>query len=130
MSDFETARDGPYDDWLDAIEDGEAYYLECENGHGYLPPTRVCPDCGSREMAEEPVPESGEIATFTVINVAAPDFSEDTPYVTAVADFGPVRITGVLPDIDSEKVETGMTVGLSVGERTTTGDDLVVFEPR
>lgn len=130
MSDFETARDGAYDDWLDAIEEGEAYYLECENGHGYLPPTRVCPDCGSREMADEEIPEAGEIATFTVINVAAPDFSEDTPYVTAVADFGPVRITGVLPEIDPEKVETGMTVGLSLGERTTTGDDLVVFEPR
>ena len=28
--------------------------------------------------------------TYTVINVAAPDFSADSPYVTAIADFGPV----------------------------------------
>jgi hypothetical protein len=130
MSDFERARDESFDDWLDAIEDGEAHYLECENGHGYLPPRRVCPDCGSRELTETDLPEAGEIATYTAINVAAPDFSEDTPYVTAVADFGPVRITGVLPDIDPDTVETGMVVGVAVGERVTTGDDMVVFEPR
>lgn len=50
--------------------------------------------------------------------------------MTAVADFGPVRLTGVLPDVDPETVETGMVVGVSVGERVTTGDRMVVFEPR
>lgn len=130
MSGFERARDGPYDDWVEAIEEGEQYYLECGNGHGFLPSRRVCPNCGSREMTEEPLPEAGEVETYTVINVAAPDFADDTPYVTAIASFGPVRITGVLPDIDSEDIETGMPVGITVGERTTTGDDMVVFEPR
>src|SRR6056297_1929720 len=33
-------HDEGYDDWLDAIEDGDGYYLECENGHGSLPPRR------------------------------------------------------------------------------------------
>ena len=46
----DAARDGAYDDFLDAIEAGEGYYLECENGHGWLPPRRVCPECGSREQ--------------------------------------------------------------------------------
>ena len=130
MSDFERARDGKFADWLDAVAEGEGYYLECDEGHGHLPPQRVCSNCGSRDLEETALPESGEIATYTVINVAAPDFSEDTPYVTAVADFGPVRLTGILPDIDGEDVETGMTVGVGVGERVTTGDDMVVFEPR
>lgn len=130
MSDFETARDGAYDDWLDAIEDGEPYYLECGNGHGFLPPRRICPECGSREMTEEPLPETGEIETYTIINVAAPDFSEDTPYTTAIVQFGPVRVTGIVSGMDPEEVETGMEVSLAVGERETTGEDLVILEPQ
>jgi uncharacterized OB-fold protein len=130
VSDFERARDGAYDDLLDAVEDGEGYYLECDEGHGWLPPRRVCPDCGSRELTETPLPDSGEIETFTVIEIGAPDFAEDTPYVTALADFGPVRITGMLNDVDSETVETGDVVGLTVGERVTTGDRMLSFEER
>jgi len=130
MSEFERARDGAYDDLLDAIEDGEGYYLECGNGHGWLPPRRICPDCGSRDLTEEPLPDAGEIETYTVIQVAAPNFAEDTPYVTALADFGPVRVTGMMNDVDPETVDTGDVVGLTVGERVTTGDRMLAFEPR
>lgn len=130
MSDFERARDGAYHDWLAAVADDESYYLECEEGHGYLPPRRICPDCGSRDLSETPLPDAGEIATYTTISVPSPSFSDDAPYVTAVADFGSVRVTGIMPDVDPEDVETGMVVGIDVGERVTTGDELVVFEPR
>ncbi len=130
MSDFEAARDGAYDDLLDAIQDDDGYYLECENGHGWLPPRRVCPDCGDRQLTEQPLPDSGEIETYTVVQVGAPDFADDTPYVTALADFGPVRITGMLNDVDPETVDTGDVVGISVGERITTGDRTIAFEPR
>lgn len=130
MSDFERARDAGYDDLLDAIADGEGFYLECGNGHGFLPPRRVCPDCGSRELAEEPLPESGEIETYTVIQVGAPKFADDTPYVTALADFGPVRVTGMLNDVDPDTVDTGDVVGITVGERVTTGERMLSFAPR
>jgi hypothetical protein len=130
MSDFERARDGAYDDLLDAIADGEGYYLECENGHGWLPPRRVCPDCGGRDLTEEPLPDSGEIETYTVIQVAAPNFADDAPYVTALADFGPVRITGMMNDVDPERVDTGDVVGVTVGERVTTGERMIAFEKR
>ncbi|MEF8776145.1 MAG: OB-fold domain-containing protein [Haloarculaceae archaeon] len=130
MSDFERARDGAYDDLLDAIEEDGGFYLECESGHGWLPPRRICPDCGSRELREESLPESGEIETYTVVQVAAPNFAEDAPYVTALADFGPVRITGMMPDVDPETVDTGDVVGVTVGERVTTGDRMLAFEPR
>ena len=130
MADFERARDGAFDDLLDAIEDGEAEYLECENGHGWLPPRRICPECGSRELSGEPIPESGEVVSFTEIAVAAPNFADDAPYITALANFGPVQITGLLPDLDGDDAEVGMVVGLDVGERVTTGDRVVTFEPR
>ncbi len=130
MSDFERARDGEFDDLLDGIAEGEGYYLECGNGHGFLPPRRICPDCGSRELDQEPLPDSGEIVSFTEITVAAPKFADDAPYVTALADFGPVQVTGMLQDTDGDDVEVGMVVGVDVGERVTTGDRVIAFEPR
>lgn len=130
MSDFDRARDGAYDDWLDAIEDGEPYYLACGEGHGYLPPQRICPETGTRDLEEQPLPEAGEVETFSRITAATPAFSEDAPYVTAIADFGPVSITGVVRDTDYEEIEVGMSVGIDVGERVTTGDRIVVFRPR
>ncbi|QPV63938.1 OB-fold domain-containing protein [Halosimplex litoreum] len=128
MSD--NARDGAFDDWLDAVEDGEGYYVECENGHGWLPPRRVCPDCGSRDLTETPLAEAGEVATYTEVSVATPQFSADTPYVTAIVDYGPVRVTGLLRGVDPDEVEVGMPVGIEAGERETTGDRAVVFRPR
>jgi len=130
MADFERARDGAFDDLLDAIEAGEGEYLECANGHGWLPPRRICPECGSRELSAEPIPESGEIVSFTEIAVAAPNFADDAPYITALANFGPVQVTGMMQDTDGDEAEVGMVVGLDVGERVTTGDRVLTFEPR
>ncbi|MBV0900906.1 Zn-ribbon domain-containing OB-fold protein [Haloarcula salina] len=124
------APDGEYDAWLDSIEAGEGYYLECGNGHGWLPPRRVCPQCHDRDLSREGLPDSGEIASHTTITVPTPQFEDDAPYVTAVADFGPVSVTGVVRGADPADVALGDVVGLEVGERATTGDRLVVFRPR
>jgi uncharacterized OB-fold protein len=126
----DTARDGEYDDLLDALEDGDGHFLECENGHGWLPPRRICPECGSRDLSETAFPDSGEVSTYTVISVATPQFSEDAPYVTAIVDFGPIQVTGLLRGVDPDDVDVGMPVGIDVGERVTTGDRAIVFRPR
>jgi hypothetical protein len=123
-------RDAGYDDLLDALAAGEGYYLACERGHGSLPPRLACPDCGSRELTEEPLPDSGELVTYTLITVATPSFEDDAPYVTAVVDFGPVKLTGHLRGVDPEDVETGLVVGVDVERTETTDDPLVVFRPR
>lgn len=58
MSDFERARDAGFDDWLDAIEDDKAYYLECENGHATSHPVRsvrtVAPRTSQRRSFPNP----------------------------------------------------------------------------
>lgn len=126
----ENAPDGEYDAWLDSIETDGGYYIECENGHGWLPPRHVCPDCGSRELTDEPLPDSGTIATHTTITVATPQFEDDVPYVTAIADFGPVSITGLVRGVDPADVAISDVVGIEVGERETTGDRAVVLRPR
>lgn len=124
------ARDAGYDDWLEAVEEGEPYFLECPEGHGSLPPRRVCPDCGATDLEETPLPAAGEIATFTVTHVPTPSFADDAPYAVAVADFGPVRVTGQVVGIAPSAVETGTTVELEVTTAETTGEPVLALRPR
>ncbi|AXR78940.1 Zn-ribbon domain-containing OB-fold protein [Natrarchaeobaculum sulfurireducens] len=124
-----TVRDAGFDDWLDAVEEGQAYYLECPNDHGSLPPRRVCPDCGSTDLEEVPLPESGEIETFTVTYVPTPAFEDDAPYATAIANFGPVRITGQVIGVDVDAVESGLEIELEVTVSETTDERVLGFSP-
>ncbi|WIV68182.1 Zn-ribbon domain-containing OB-fold protein [Natrialbaceae archaeon AArc-T1-2] len=125
----ETVRDEGFDDWLDAVERGEPYYLKCTEGHSFLPPRRVCPDCGSTSVESAPLPATGDVETFTVTSVATPAFEDDTPYAVAIADFGPVRLTGQLVEIDVDDVENGMTVEPDVVTSETTGERVLSFRP-
>lgn len=130
MSGESGANDAGYDDWLDALEDDRAYYVECAEGHGMLPPRRVCPECGSTDLGEEPLPDVGEIETSTITHVPTPSFEDDAPYVTAIANFGPVRVTGQVVGVDVDDVEVGATVALEVSVSETTGDRLIALRPR
>ncbi|WP_323676708.1 Zn-ribbon domain-containing OB-fold protein [Halorubellus sp. PRR65] len=130
MSDDEEVADAGYDEWIDAVGEGEGYFLSCENDHGSLPPRRVCPHCGSLDIEQTPLPERGEVETFTITHVATPNFADDTPYAVGIARFGDVRVTGQLRDVAVEDVEVGMEVGIDIDETATTGDDLVVFRPQ
>ncbi|RQG93410.1 Zn-ribbon domain-containing OB-fold protein [Natrarchaeobius chitinivorans] len=130
MSDAgDDVQNAGYDGWLDAAESGEAYYLECPNGHGSLPPRRVCPDCGATDLERVGLPETGEVETYTVTHVPTPAFEDDAPYATAIADFGPVRITGQIVGIDPETVESGLEVELEVAVSQTTDDRILGFTP-
>ncbi|OVE84615.1 Zn-ribbon domain-containing OB-fold protein [Natronolimnobius baerhuensis] len=128
-SDGERTRDAGFDDWLDAARANEAYSLVCEAGHHSLPPRRVCPECGSTDLTEEPLPETGEVETVTVTHVATPSFEADAPYATAIADFGPVRLTGQVVEVDPETVEPGLAVEIAVTTSETSGKRIVGFRP-
>ncbi len=130
MTDAETGvPDAGFDDWIDAAEEGEAYYLECPEGHGSLPPRRVCPDCGATDLEAVPLPDTGEIETFTVTHVPTPAFEDDAPYATAIANFGPVRLTGQILGIELEAIENGLEVGIEISVSETTGERVLAFAP-
>ena len=124
----ETARNADHGEWLDALATGEGYALVCPDGHGSLPPRRVCPECGSTSLSREPLPEIGTVETFSVVHVPSPGFADDAPYVTAIAGFGPTRLTGVLRG-ESDAVEVGLRVAVTVEERATDGEPLIAFRP-
>lgn len=123
-----TVRDAGYDDWLDAVADGEAYFLACADGHGWLPPRRVCPACGGA-LDREPLAEPGTVETYTVVHVPTPQLADDAPYVTAIARFGPVRVTGFLRGVDLDEAAVGLEVTLDVGTTRTKGDRALVLRP-
>jgi len=129
MSDEKRVRDTGYDDFLDAVEAGDPYYLESPSGNGWLPPRHVDPETGEGDLTEEPLPDTGEILTMTVTNVAGPSFADDAPYVVAIAQFGPVRLTGQVRGMNHDDVEIGQEVTIDVDRNETEGKRLVVFEP-
>lgn len=127
MSD-EQARDAGYDDFIDSVEEGSPYYLECEAGHGSLPPRMVCPDCGNSDLEERDLPSTGSIVAHNVVHVPTPRFKNDTPYATAIVDFGPVSLTGQVRNEDPQDVENGQSVTLDVDLTDTNEDRVLVFD--
>jgi uncharacterized OB-fold protein len=122
-------RDAGFDDFLDAVADGDPYYLETDDGDAHLPPMPYDPATGEAGPAERPLPEAGEILTHTTTHIAAPQFEDDAPYVTAVAAFGPVNVTGQVRGIDHESVESGQAVTLGVERSNTRDERVLVFYP-
>jgi len=121
-----------YTAWLDALEAGEGFFLESPTGEGSLPPRRVDPTTGVTDLRRRPLPETGTIETYTVVHVAAPGFADDTPYVSAIADFGSVRLTGIVRGVDPDSVDDdliGNSVTAGVDTRATTDDRVIVFSP-
>ena len=130
MTDSDTGvQDAGFDDWIDAAEEGEAYYLECPDGHGSLPPRRVCPDCGATALDSVPLPDTGTVETFTVTHIPTPAFEDDAPYATAIANFGPVRLTGQIVGIDLDAIENALEVGIEISVSETTGERVLAFSP-
>lgn len=122
--------DAGYDEWLDALDTGDGYSLVCDEGHGSLPPRRVCPHCGSPDLSEEQLPETGVVETYTVVHVPPPNFAHEAPYATVIADFGGVRLTGVLGSEGVDDVEVGSTVEASAAVNESNDSRMVRFRLR
>ena len=118
-----------YDEFLKALETGDSFYFECTSGHGMLPPQRVCPHCGDRDLERQSLPETGEILTYSTVNVPTPAFNDDAPYVTGIASFGPVRLTGIVRGADPNDIEIGTTVAATVELRETIDERTIAFRP-
>jgi len=123
------AHEDGYDAFLDALEAGEGYYYECSNGHALVPPRHVCPHCGDRELDQVTLPETGELVTHTTVAVPTPQFEDDAPYVTAIATFGSVKLTGILRDVDPSDVKIGQSVTVTVESAETTDERTITFHP-
>jgi uncharacterized protein len=92
--------------------DGQLRFLRCKDCRRFIhPPSPICPDCLSRDVAPEVVSGRGTVASFTV------NYQQWFPgaehYVIAwvsIEEQPDVRLTTNLVDVDEEEVEIGMPV--------------------
>jgi uncharacterized OB-fold protein len=73
----------------------------------------ACAACGATSFSPVEVPTEGEVRTFTIVSLAAPNIA--VPYVAAVIDCGGTSVRGNLLNVppDAEHVRTGMKVRLA-----------------
>ena len=85
-------------------KDGTLTGFRCTNGHTWITPVRRCPTCSSKEIAAVELPHDGTIVTFTIQNVAAEEFINETPFAFAIVELSDgTRVTGWVPYVASDR---------------------------
>lgn len=111
-------------------ERGELVFLRCASCRAYVhPPSPLCPQCLSRDLAPEPVSGRGTVATFT-INHQTWNPTVAVPYVVALVEIDEqpsVRLMTNIVGCAPEDVRIGMRVRVTFAQY----DDvyLPLFEP-
>ena len=104
----------------------ERYRLEgaeCEScGAKLFPARKVCPQCGSRELAPFRFAGTGEVYSFSTVYKAPEGFEEYAPYTVALVKLseGPL-VTAQLADVDPEEVKIGLPVEMVTRKLTEAG---------
>jgi uncharacterized OB-fold protein len=99
-----------YNDWSEAVRDGELIGLECEDcGNVTGAPKAACTDCGSRSLSRVTLPDEGTVYTETTVAVAPEGF--EGGYKVGLVELGEsgARVLGRLEE-DAEigdEVELG-----------------------
>jgi uncharacterized OB-fold protein len=62
--------------------------------------------------------------------VATSAFADSAPYVTAIAEFGPVSLTGVVTESTADDIEHGTAVTVDIERTKARKRPTLVFEPR
>lgn len=84
-------------------KDGTLVGFVCGNDHAFASPVRRCPKCGSKEISEKELPNTGTVVSYTIQNVAAEEFMNETPFAWAIIDLDDgTRVTGWIPYIARE----------------------------
>lgn len=94
-------------------------------GHFRMPPTAVCPECGSREKNWPTLPGTATVFSYVVCN-KNPATGEDYVYVPVVVDLDDApgaRLNANLTGVDADDVRIGMKVAV---EWTSIQDDWVL----
>ncbi|TFH00786.1 MAG: Zn-ribbon domain-containing OB-fold protein [Calditrichales bacterium] len=84
-----------------------------ECGYIAFPRRLVCPQCGKRAFDKINLKPQGKILTFTIIHIAADDFSTQVPFAVAVIEtVEGARLTAQVVDCRPQEVEIGKKVRL------------------
>jgi len=92
------------------IRQGRLLGARCRKcGKIHLPPRPLCDECFSERFEWTEIPQRGKLLTYTIIDVAPPQFQEMTPYVVGIVQLGNgLRIPGMIKNVDHDKIRIGM----------------------
>jgi uncharacterized OB-fold protein len=96
------------------LKKGNVFATRCKGcGKLHFPPVADCGNCGSSEIEWSKLTGKGQIVTFTQVVVKPASFSQESPYIVAVAElFEGVKVLAWLSGVEKEKVKVGMKVKL------------------
>ncbi len=77
-------------------------------------------------MREE-LPKSGELLTYTVLNVPIKGFEAQAPLIVGLIKLGDARVLAQLTDVKPEEVKAGMRVVATVRRTAPTLDGVVPY---
>ena len=77
----------------------------------------VCPDCLGDDLGYVALPDRGELFAFSEVRAGAPiGMEDDVPFVIAIVDLGPVRLSARIEGSRSDDLAIGDPVELRVVE--------------
>lgn len=96
------------------LKEGKVYATKCRKCVMLnFPPVADCGACGSTEADWVELDGEGEIVTFTQVFVKPASFSEEPPYIVAIARLKEgVKVLAWLTGVKREEVKVGMKVKL------------------
>jgi uncharacterized OB-fold protein len=96
-----------------ALEQGRLVGQRCPScGKVYVPPRSACPADGTPTAEEVPLPDTGTVTTFCIVNVPFLGQRITPPYVSAyiLLDGADIAFLHLILDIPAEEVRMGMRV--------------------
>ncbi|MBE3116099.1 Zn-ribbon domain-containing OB-fold protein [Candidatus Bathyarchaeota archaeon] len=92
--------------------------LKC--GKIHLPPRPLCDNCYSTEFQWVEISGKGKLLTYSVINVAPPQFQSLTPYTVGIIELeGGLKIPGMIQNLKQEQLKIGMPLTVDFGTCST-----------
>jgi uncharacterized OB-fold protein len=82
-------------------------------GKIHYPPRLVCNDCKGRKFETVELPNDGKLVTYTIVHVAPPGLSDETPYALGIVELSNgVRVMSQVVDVPHEDIKVGMPLHL------------------
>lgn len=101
---------------------------KCNNcGKTFYPFRTACPACGSENVEQKRLPETGVVETFTIVRSPPSEFTDYAPYVVALVrlDDGTL-VPAQLTDVDPEEVRDGMRVEAVLRKYREQGEEGII----
>jgi len=102
------------DSFYKFVSEGKIMAAKCSTcGATMLPPKPVCTKCYSKDLTWFPVPNKGNLLTYTVIHVAPKQFEAQAPYPIGIVKLGQgLQLLGMIRGVEPNQIEIGMELAV------------------